>query len=156
MDHLPVYIHITLYTQDWGMRWLCCKVALISLMDPAMHVGGNIKIDRLFPNHVSTPWNGPPACPHTCHQSTYMYTGVFIRRNGTVEWNDGMEWWNGTVDKWNETVVRECACADHVIQPRACYSYIASWPSLVPRLPNLFQPMREKRGSLVREVTCTT
>ena len=23
------------------MGWLCCKVALISLMDPAMHVGGN-------------------------------------------------------------------------------------------------------------------
>ena len=27
-------------------------------------------------------------------------TGVFIRRNGTVEWNDGMERWDGTVE-WN-------------------------------------------------------
>ena len=31
--------------------------------------------------------------------SNVKYLGVFIQRNGTVEWNDGMEWngmeWNG-------------------------------------------------------------
>ena len=44
--------------------------------------------------------------------------GVFIRRNGTVEWNDGMERWNGTMEwnggmEWNGC--RECACADCII-----------------------------------------
>ena len=30
----------------------------------------------------------------------HLLSGVFIRWNGTVEWNGGMEWWNGTVE-WN-------------------------------------------------------
>ena len=29
---------------------------------------------------------------------TVSEQGVFIRWNGTVEWNGGMEWWNGTVE----------------------------------------------------------
>ena len=31
-------------------------------------------------------------------------TGVFIRWNGTVEWNGGMERWNGIVE-WNGGIV---------------------------------------------------
>ena len=30
--------------------------------------------------------------------------GVFIRWNGTVEWNGGMEQWNGIVE-WNGGIV---------------------------------------------------
>ena len=40
---------------------------------------------------------------HTQQFSTVANTwvmGVFIQRNGTVEWNDGMERWNGM--EWND------------------------------------------------------
>ena len=38
--------------------------------------------------------------------------GVFIQRNGTMEWNGGMERWNGM--EWNSgmTTPTECVCDD--------------------------------------------
>ena len=34
----------------------------------------------------------------------HIFRGVFIRWNGTVEWNGGMERWNGIVE-WNGGIV---------------------------------------------------
>ena len=34
-----------------------------------------------------------------------LLTGVFIRWNGMVEWNGGMERWNGIVEWWNTGTV---------------------------------------------------
>ena len=42
--------------------------------------------------------------------------GVFIRWNGTAEWNGGMEQWNGTVEwnngmeQWNDHAHVHCNC----------------------------------------------
>ena len=36
--------------------------------------------------------------------TTVVQWGVFIRWNGTVEWNGGMERWNGIVE-WNGGIV---------------------------------------------------
>ena len=35
-----------------------------------------------------------------CINNTVSNSGVFIRRNGTMEWNGGMEQWNGM--EWND------------------------------------------------------
>ena len=39
-----------------------------------------------------------------CTGTSAFLEGIFIRWNGTVEWNGGMERWNGIVE-WNGGIV---------------------------------------------------
>ena len=46
--------------------------------------------------------------------------GVFIQRNGTMEWNDGMEW-NGMTTPTQRTLTTDTYCVCH-LQPRSSSS----------------------------------
>ena len=48
----------------------------------------------VFVLQVTKSWVGPAM------GTRLNFSGVYIRWNGMVEWNGGMEWWNGILE-WN-------------------------------------------------------
>ena len=56
----------------------------------------------------------PPPAAHQHTVTDRIEVGVFIRWNGTVEWNGGMEQWNGIVE-WNGGIVKMTTLIERIL-----------------------------------------